>query len=47
MVLLALRNPGCGARAGIPDMKTFRDQAIEQWGQWRLAALSGAQGGDV
>lgn len=38
VVLLALRNPGCGAGAGIPDMKTFRDQAIEQWGQWRLTA---------
>lgn len=47
VVLLALRNPGCSAKAGIMDVKTFRDEAIEQWGQWRWAALSGAQGGDV
>lgn len=47
VVLLALRNPGCGAGAGIMAVKTFRDQEIEQWGQWIWAALSGAQGGDV
>lgn len=47
VILLALRKPGCGAGAGITDVKTFRDQVIEQWGRWRQAALSGAQGGDV
>ena len=47
VVLLALGKPSCGGGAEITDVKTFRDQAIEQLGRWRQAALNGAQGGDV